>query len=76
MKCFADCKRGDLQSGQLQVALAETDLELAGRRKASSLASGVTRTGARCARTADARFTVLEADTEAVEAVKEAMLQN
>ena len=49
------------------VAFAETDLELEGRRKATSLAEGVAIRGARCALTADERFKPIEADTEGAE---------
>lgn len=56
------------------VAFAETDLELEGRRKATSLAEGVARRGARCVLTAHKRFKLVEADTEAAEETREAMI--
>lgn len=55
------------------VAFAETDRDLGGGRRTTSLAAGVARKVARCALTADERFTTVEADTGAAEEVREAI---
>ena len=55
------------------VAFAETDLELGGGRKATSLAAGVARMLARCTLTADERFKAVEIDTKAAEEVRQAI---